>query len=146
MVAFSLTTIQFGRILEPGAELTASTAGLANKLVLGDTSVQSFFTPMWFINMRDSARLHIAALIDHSANGQWIFAFAAPFSGGNAVLDVARKLYPHREFVGVTSDPGEDVSEIPNGFARELLERHLGKGFTGLEETLRENFSMLKLD
>ncbi|KAJ7618817.1 NAD-P-binding protein [Mycena polygramma] len=69
------------------------------------------------------ARLHVAALIDPSCNGKRIFAFAAPYNW-NDILAILRKQNPGREF--------RTRAEV-------LLMTHYQKGFTGLEETVREN-------
>ncbi|KAJ7616949.1 hypothetical protein DFH06DRAFT_1274193 [Mycena polygramma] len=74
------------------------------------------------------ARLHGAALIDPSCNGKRIFAFAAPYNW-NDILTILRKQNPGREF----------MEDIPNQGAEVLWMTHYQKGFTGLEETVREN-------
>ena len=101
--------------------------------------------PQWFVNVQDTARLHVAALIDPACNGERIFAFAAPFNG-NDILAVLRKLYPKRKFLDDVPDQGKDITEIPNEDAEELLRKRYGKGFSGLEETLRENFAGMSFD
>ncbi|KAJ7602296.1 NAD-P-binding protein [Mycena polygramma] len=126
----------FGPILQPGGE-PHSTASWVVKLIRGDKSVLQF-PPQWFVNVADTARLHVAGLIDPSCNGKRIFAFAAPYTW-NEVLAILRKQNPGREFMEDAPDQGRDLSQIPNHFAEALLKKHYQKGFTGLEETVREN-------
>jgi nucleoside-diphosphate-sugar epimerase len=96
----------------------------------------SQFPPQYFINVSDDAKLHVAALIDPACNGERIFGFTAPQSY-NHLLAVFRKLEPGRDF-GVDADIGEDVTEVPNKEAEELLRKHYGHGFVGLEETVKQ--------
>jgi nucleoside-diphosphate-sugar epimerase len=92
--------------------------------------------PQYFINVSDDAKLHVAALIDPACNGERIFGFTAPQSY-NHLLAVFRKLEPGRDF-GQDDDGGEDVTEVPNKEAEELLRKHYGHGFVGLEETVKQ--------
>lgn len=96
----------------------------------------SQFPPQYFINVSDDAKLHVAALIDPTCNGERIFGFTAPQSY-NHLLAVFRKLEPGRDF-GEDADIGEDVTEVPNKEAEELLRKHYGHGFVGLEETVKQ--------
>jgi len=132
-VAAVLPNANFGPILGPAA---SSTGTWPIQLYNGDGTPFNF-PPQWFVNVRDDARLHVAALIDPSAHGQRLFAFAGPYTI-NAILAVLRKLEPGRSFPE-DRDMGEDLCEIPNQAAEELLRKHYGHGWTGLEETIREN-------
>ncbi len=51
----------------------------------------------YYVDVRDTARLHVFALTDPSCDGQRIFAFAAPFNRTD-VLKGFRKLFPNRDF------------------------------------------------
>lgn len=93
--------------------------------------------PQYFINVGDDAKLHVAALIDPACNGQRIFAFAEPFNW-NDVLAIFRKLEPSKEFLE-DRDLGRSLTEVPNEAAEELLRKHYGHGWTGLEESVRQN-------
>lgn len=93
----------------------------------------------WFVNTKDTARLHVAALTDPSQNKQRIFAFAAPFNW-NDIFAVFRKCYPNQKVMDDVPDLGRDLSVVPNEDAEELLRKHFGRpGFTSLEETVKEN-------
>ena len=93
--------------------------------------------PQWFVDVRDDAKLHVAALVDPACDGQRIFAYAQPFSW-NDILAVFRKLEPGKSFL-VDREKGKDLSEVPNGEAEELLKKHYGHGWTSLEESVRQN-------
>ena len=36
--------------------------------------------PQYYVDVRDTARLHVIALVDSDCNGQRLFAFAGPFN------------------------------------------------------------------
>lgn len=133
-VATVLPNCNMGTTLNP--EGPSSTAGWVAGLFKGDKSALQF-PPQWFINVRDTARLHIAALIDPSQRGQRIFAFAAPFNW-NDVLDIMRKQNPDKQFIENISDD-RDLSSVPNDDAEQLLKKHFSHGFANLEDTIREN-------
>jgi nucleoside-diphosphate-sugar epimerase len=95
------------------------------------------FPPQWFVDVRDDAKLHVAALVDPACDGQRIFAFAQPYNW-NDILAIFRKLEPDKSFL-VDREQGRDLSEVPNGEAEELLKKHYGHGWTSLEESIRQN-------
>jgi len=95
------------------------------------------FPPQWYVNVGDDAKLHVAALIDPNCNGQRIFAFAGTYNA-NEILAMFRKLEPSKKFVE-DRPQGQDLSEVPNQDAEDLLRKHYGHGWTGLEETLKQN-------
>ncbi|KAJ7653909.1 NAD-P-binding protein [Mycena polygramma] len=85
-VATILPDANLGPILKVGSESSSSTASWLVRLTQGDKSILTY-PPQWFINVADTARLHVAALIDPSCNGKRIFAYAEPFNW-NDVLAV----------------------------------------------------------
>lgn len=134
--------MNMGPIIKPGGEKEASTASMVANLFNGDKSTLDF-PPQYFVDVRDDARLHVAALIDPSCNGRRIFAFAAPFNW-NDVLAIFRKQNPGKTFPEDVEGMGRDLSQIPTEFAEELLKKHYGKGWTSLEESLEANTATLK--
>ncbi|KAK3642798.1 hypothetical protein LTR56_010624 [Elasticomyces elasticus] len=97
----------------------------------------------WFVNVQDTARLHVSALLDPDCNSERIFASAATFNG-NDVLAALRKLYRDHKFLNNVPGQGKDITEIPVDDAERLLKKHIIKGFSGLEETLKEVFADIK--
>lgn len=142
-VACVLPNANFGTIIKPGGENESSTASFVTNLYNGDTSMIDSVPPQYFVDVRDTARLHVIALIDPTCNGQRIFAFTAPFNR-NDLLDILRKLRPDKTFPENWEDMGRDLSEIPNGDAEELLKKHYGRGFIPLEESIEANIATLK--
>jgi nucleoside-diphosphate-sugar epimerase len=146
--SFQVTSVMpgatFGEITQPGGQDTSSTASWLNALWKGDSSFVFQISPFWYVNVNDVAELHVAALIDSSVNGQRIFCSAAPFLW-NEALALFRKENPERQFPEDKKGEGRDASHIPNEEAEDLLRRHYGHGWTGLEETLRQNTAILKI-
>lgn len=131
-----LPNTNFGPILD-GGEGT-STGSFPGKLWKGDTSMMDMLPPQYFVDVRDTARLHVAALIDPQCAGQRIFAFASPFNWHD-VLGIFQKIQPEGKFPEPPQDEGRDLSRVPNAEAEALLKKHFGQGWVGLEESLREN-------
>ncbi|KAJ6500234.1 NAD-P-binding protein [Mycena vitilis] len=135
-VSAVLPNMNFGPIL--GDVNRSSSGSFMARLARGEDFDLSIVPPQWFINVVDTARLHVAALIDPSCNGKRIFAFAATYNW-NDVLAILRKQNPERKFMEDVPGLGRDLSQVPNQAAEALLQKHYQKGFTGLEETVREN-------
>lgn len=88
--------------------------------------------------MRDTARLHVAALIDPEVEGQRILAYAESFNN-NDVLGVMRRLYPEKKIPDDEEGLGRDLSRLDNKPGEELLKKFGREGWTNLEESVRDN-------
>ena len=99
------------------------------------------FPPQWMVNVQDDARLHVAALIDPDIQGERILAFAQPFNM-NDILGAMRKLYPAKTFPPDVEGMGRDLSKLDNKPGEEILKRFGRKGWTGLEESVRDNVGL----
>lgn len=108
----------------------------------GDTSAFST-PPQYFVDVRDTGRIHVVGLIDPSADRQRLFAFAEPFNW-NDVLAIFRKQNPGKTFPEHADGMGRDLSQIPSEFAEELLKKHYSKSWTSLEESVEANTATLK--
>ncbi|OQU99116.1 hypothetical protein CLAIMM_04798 [Cladophialophora immunda] len=73
-----LPPFNVGPILSP--EIGGSTMGFIRQLLKGDDFVTKLLPPQWYINVRDDARVHVAALLDPTVQSQRLFPFAAPFN------------------------------------------------------------------
>ncbi|KAK3670124.1 hypothetical protein LTR78_009971 [Recurvomyces mirabilis] len=139
-VASVLPNLNIGEILRPGGAMSASTGSWVPKLFQGDKE-PLYFPPQWYIDVQDTARLHVAALIDPSCNGERIFGFAKPYYW-NEILEILRKNFPQKQFPGdINLD--KDLSKAPNEDAEALLQKHFGKTWSGLEETVLRNLAQL---
>lgn len=90
------------------------------------------------VNVKDTARLHVAALLDPDVQNERILAFAYPFNW-NDILAVLRKTYPDRKFPKDIENEPRDLSRLDNSRGASLLKAFGRPGFTGLEESVREN-------
>jgi hypothetical protein len=98
------------------------------------------------VDVRDTAKLHVAALtLPEDGNvGSRIFGFGYPYNW-NDVLAILRKLYPNKTFIDDLPGIGRDLSHVPNEGAEGILKSMKGgKGFTTLEESLRDSFADVK--
>jgi nucleoside-diphosphate-sugar epimerase len=93
----------------------------------------------YFVDVQDTALLHVAAVIHPDVKSERVFSFAEPVNG-DKMLAIMRKLYPDRTFPE-NFQGDEDLSDIvPRQRALELLS-DMGKteGWTSLEESIRRN-------
>ncbi|KAF7966338.1 hypothetical protein HWV62_20284 [Athelia sp. TMB] len=134
---FTLNTVlpdtNFGPILDP--QQPASTAGLLRQAFNGDIKPLLFVPPQWFVDVRDTADIHLAALTSPTlaAGGARIWAAAGPFNI-NDVLKALRNLYPKKTFPDDVEGIERDLSRIDNKRGGELL-----GGWRSLEDAVRAN-------
>ncbi|KAL8801947.1 MAG: hypothetical protein Q9182_004128 [Xanthomendoza sp. 2 TL-2023] len=157
--SFVLNTIlpncNIGRIL--CKEQPASTGGWYKRLWDGgDASalhlLREEFPPQHWVNVTDTALLHVAALLEGDVQGERILAFAGPFNWNDTVealerIDAeggdegwrwraedkrGRRKWEKREGCE------RDLKTVETGRGEELLRRYGRDGFRGLEESLRE--------
>lgn len=100
--------------------------------------VVEWLGPQWMVDVQDTARLHVAALIDPDVEGQRILAFAHPFNW-NDVLACLRKLDPGKSLPDDIEGLGRDLSRLDNGPGAELLKKFGRSGWTSLEESVKNN-------
>ena len=83
--------MNFGPILQPSGEDSASTATYIHNLWNGG---DLWCCPVqYYIDVRDTAQVHVAALVNPSCDGQRIFALAKP-TRWNEILAILRKQNP----------------------------------------------------
>ncbi|KAL4875387.1 NAD(P)-binding protein [Aspergillus karnatakaensis] len=133
-----LPNINYGASLDVVNQGHPSTSGLVSALFRGDTKFLGGITPQYFVDVQDTALLHVAAAIHPGVTSERIFAFAEPVNA-DRVLAILRSLYPGRTFPA-DFDANEDVSEIVPRQRAEALLRSMGQdGWTSLEESVRRN-------
>ena len=92
----------------------------------------------YFIDVQDTARLHVAAAIHPDVVSERIFGFAEP-QNGDAVLEILRKTYPSRTFPG-NFQAGRDLNQVVPRARAESLLRDMGReGWTSLDDSVRWN-------
>lgn len=135
-----LPNLNMGTILSP--QQPAST-GAAVKTVFETGHVEEIaqrYGPQWMVDVQDTARLHVAALIDPDVKNQRILAFAHPFNF-NDVLACLRKLAPGKNFPPDVEGLGRDLSRLDNRPGADLLRKFGRKGWVRLEESVRANIA-----
>jgi hypothetical protein len=91
------------------------------------------------VDVIDTARIHVAALLCKSISNERIFAFAEPFTW-NDVLAVLRKLHPSKKFADDIPNAERSKMKVPTERGAELLKDVFGReGWTSLEETVAKN-------
>ncbi|KAG8526532.1 uncharacterized protein KY384_008732 [Bacidia gigantensis] len=132
-----------GEVLAPEHQ-DGSTSGLVTSLYTGKKGTWSFLPPQYYVNVKDVARLHVAALIVPGVEGERLLGYAKPFSQ-TEILGYLRKLEPGKEFEKDPEGEGRDVSEVDSKRS-EVLVKVLknGEGWTSLEETVGDNVKHLQ--
>jgi hypothetical protein len=91
------------------------------------------------VNVVDTARIHIAAMLSKSIRNERIYASAAPYTW-NQILAILRNLYPKKEFVEDFTDAKVCGMEVPTERGAEVLRQYFGQaGYVSLEETVKQN-------
>ncbi|KAE8159631.1 hypothetical protein BDV40DRAFT_233811 [Aspergillus tamarii] len=126
----------FGRILHP--EIGGSTMALVRNLLSGNRAGIDYVSPQWFVDVEDTARLHVAALLDGRVKSERLFAFATPYNWTD-VVDILRKVFPLNSSIPqpLENEP-RDLSLVgPSVRAESLIKEFWGRdGWTGLGESI----------
>ncbi|KAL9613932.1 MAG: hypothetical protein Q9167_001546 [Letrouitia subvulpina] len=132
-----------GEILDPKNQ-DGSTAALVTGLYTGVKNMWHGLPPQYFINAKDVARLHIAALLLPGVEGERLLGYATPFSQ-TEILEILRRIEPEKKFQNDPEGEGRDLSEVDNSRSEELVKKLKdGEGWTDLETTVRENVRHLQ--
>ncbi|OJJ99093.1 hypothetical protein ASPACDRAFT_1856676 [Aspergillus aculeatus ATCC 16872] len=136
---FTLNTVlpnmNFGTILYP--EHQGTSMRLTRTLLDGSDLVMKMIPPHWYVDVEDTARLHVIALLDPAVQSERIFAAAAPYNWAE-VLTILRELRPENNQIPDAYDPMKEKFDLlPSKRAEELLKSFYGKpGWTSLRESL----------
>jgi hypothetical protein len=99
------------------------------------------------VDVRDTARLHIAALLDPTVHSERLFAFAGPYNW-NDVIDILKKLRPENKKIPTAPEgEGRDLSDVYKASKRaeQLIRSFFGvKGWISLEDSLAAGIADLK--
>ncbi|OJD38654.1 aldehyde reductase protein [Diplodia corticola] len=128
----------FGRPLSHEHQGYPSSSQWAPKAFTGDPDFKQFPNFYW-INIKDMARLHVAALVHPGVVNERIFGFAGTYTM-NEFLAFYRKHYPDREFPADIPGLESDLVEVkPAKRAEEILKGMGRPGFETLEDTVMDN-------
>lgn len=121
----------------------ASTGAWVKTIFEGNLETVKGIPAVWMVNVKDTARLHVSALMDPRVENERILAYAEPFNG-NDVLAKLRRLYPDRSFPRDVVDLPRTLSTLDYSREAKLLQAYGRDGFTGLEESVKDNTLGLK--
>ncbi|EHK46598.1 hypothetical protein TRIATDRAFT_195136 [Trichoderma atroviride IMI 206040] len=130
-----------GAMLHPSHE--RGTAGWVTGLFKGDTTQASMLPSIYYVNVKDVALLHVAAVLDEGIKEERIQAWAAPCNW-NDILAIMRRLYPSRKFVDDFPESEAITATTDDSVGLKLLKKWAHQdGWKNLEDTIRENLSGL---
>ncbi|KII83927.1 hypothetical protein PLICRDRAFT_118805 [Plicaturopsis crispa FD-325 SS-3] len=119
-----------------------SSAHFALTVLAGKGDGYKGFPTQWFVDVRDTARLHVAALTLEStgAPGYRLWAAAEPFTF-NRILATVRKLRPDRTDLpeSYAWDTEPNLSQIDNSRSTAILKEMGRDGWIPYEESVKEN-------
>ncbi|KAH8655888.1 hypothetical protein BX600DRAFT_470469 [Xylariales sp. PMI_506] len=93
----------WGTTLHPSHLTNSSSPSWIAQLYRGDLSRIQYIAPGNYINVRDVALLHLAAVLDPDVSGERIQVWSKPCNW-NSVLSALRGLYPDKDFIGDLKD------------------------------------------
>ncbi|KAJ5607047.1 NAD-dependent epimerase/dehydratase [Penicillium hordei] len=129
--------LNFGKVLDPS--IPSSSGDFVKQIFNGNTELAKTVDYQWFVDVQDSARLHVAALTNPDVKNERIIAYAEHCTW-NDVLKHLRELRPNHQWVDDFTDPSrKDISEISNGRGLVLLQALGRPGWTSLADSLKLN-------
>jgi len=141
--SFQLNTVLpdlvIGEILNPNSD--GSTSGMVNKIITsGDTSAVWPFAvvPSFYVDVKDTARIHLAALVEPDVQNERLWALAGTFTL-NEILGILRT-FPNNSKIPKDIDECGIPTEIQvdNSRSTELLKRQGRSGWVSLKDSLSE--------
>ena len=121
----------------------ASTGKMVLALYIGNLGAYASVLPQWMVNIKDTARLHVAARVFEDVVGERVLAFDRAYNYSD-ILGVLRRFVSGRTFPRDVEGEERDLSEVDNERGRELLRRLGREERTGLEEMVRDNVKHLE--
>jgi nucleoside-diphosphate-sugar epimerase len=151
-----------GPIIDGNNQKLGTTGRLIQALYEGGPEMaigmMNLIGPQRYINSSDNGRLHVigmiyihicvigvlliaVAAIDPEVKNERIYGFAGP-SSWNDILDILRKHFPNRTFLD-NFNQGNDEGKADHDRGAELLQKHYGNTWVGLEDTVMSNLKSL---
>lgn len=96
------------------------------------------FIPQWFVDVEDTALLHIAALTQEDVKNERLWGFADTFNF-NSWVGVFRKVDPERKWPEDDPEQGHDLTKIDTSREVDLLKRFGQDGWTSFFESVKRN-------
>ncbi|OAQ59147.1 NAD dependent epimerase/dehydratase family protein [Pochonia chlamydosporia 170] len=137
---FSFNTVvpnvNFGIAMSPEHLSYRSTSAVIDAVVKGYPAAPSVLPPQWYVDVEDTALLHLAALTLDDVNNERLLAFAGKYSW-TQILEILHRRFPEQILLKSVEESVVDAGEVDNERCIEVLKK-MGKdtGFTALEDTL----------
>lgn len=97
-----------------------------------------FVQPQQFVDVVDTGRQHVAAIVNPDIKSERIFGCARPWNWNDA-LAVFRKTWPERKFMD-DMELGKDLGRWPTERGREILEQTFGQAdWASFEDSVKVN-------
>ncbi|PCD29554.1 hypothetical protein AU210_012090 [Fusarium oxysporum f. sp. radicis-cucumerinum] len=138
--SFSFNTVvpnvNFGIAISPENMSYRSSAAVIDAVVKGYPDAPSILPSQWYVDVEDTALLHLAALTLDDVNNERLLAFGGRY-GWTVILEILHRRFPGKVLLKNVRESAVDAGEVNNERSAEVL-RQMGKleGFTSLEETL----------
>ncbi|KAF4333108.1 aldehyde reductase II [Fusarium beomiforme] len=138
--SFSFNTVvpnvNFGIAISPEHMSYRSSAAVTDAVVKGYPDAPSILPSQWFVDVEDTALLHLGALTLDDVNNERLLAFGGRYSW-TQILEILHRRFPDKVLLKTVQETAVDAGEVANKRSAEVL-KMMGKleGFTGLEETL----------
>ncbi|PTB34865.1 uncharacterized protein TrAFT101_002301 [Trichoderma asperellum] len=138
--SFSFNTVvpnvNFGTAVSPENMGYRSSSAVIDAVVKGYPAAPTILPSQWYVDVEDTALLHLGALTLDDVQSERLLAFAGRYSW-TQILEILHRRYPQKIMLKSVDEAATDAGEIENGRSIEILKRMgKNKGFTSLENTL----------
>ncbi|KAF9767669.1 hypothetical protein IL306_015129 [Fusarium sp. DS 682] len=134
-----LPSMNIGESLDPDNQGHPSTSGLIEALFKGNHEPVNAAHQYFYVDVKDTARLHLAALLHPDIHDERIFAYARPYTW-HMIQTAMKGIYPEKDFSPDIAKAQLDQSEIVLAPKAEGYLKEMGyKGWTSLEESVKMN-------
>ncbi|KAF5627237.1 aldehyde reductase II [Fusarium tjaetaba] len=138
--SFSFNTVvpnvNFGIAISPENMSYRSSAAVIDAVVKGYPDAPSILPSQWYVDVEDTALLHLAALTLDDVNNERLLAFGGRYSW-TVILEILHRRFPGKVLLQDVKESAVDAGEVDNKRSADVLKK-MGKleGFTSLEQTL----------
>ncbi|KAJ4185632.1 hypothetical protein NW767_012841 [Fusarium falciforme] len=138
--SFSFNTVvpnvNFGTTVSPENMGYRSSSAVIDAVVKGYPAAPSILPSQWYVDVEDTALLHLGALTLDDVHDERLLAFVGRYLW-TQVLEILHRRYPQEIMLQSAEEPAVDAGEVENERSIEVLKK-MGKedGFTSLEDTL----------
>ncbi|KAK3181526.1 hypothetical protein K4F52_007236 [Lecanicillium sp. MT-2017a] len=141
--AFTLNTVlpsaNYGKSLDLANQGHPSTSGLLQALYMGDNDTVMTGAEYFYIDVEDTARIHVAGLLHPDVASERLFAYAWPYTW-KSMQAVMKSVYPDKTFGPDFEEHEMDRSVIVGKERAAGLLKEMGReGWTAVEEVVRLN-------